>query len=200
MELKAIKNFQEHEVTFRERSGNDFTYFYEKYKPGLIFNLQKFCDDPEKVKDVTSMAFMTAWEKIDKYHSDKAQFSTWLFTIARNLMLQDMKTSKKTISMDKEIDEDGTTLKDFLPEDEDYSYLNDLSEKKAEIMKRQIAQLKEPYRTVIEMRELKKMQYKDIAETLNKNLSTVKSQIRNGRAILISQTKREFNLLDDMYM
>jgi DNA-directed RNA polymerase specialized sigma24 family protein len=32
----------------------------------------------------------------------------------------------------------------------------------------------------------------DIADTLQKNLSTVKSQIRNGRHLLIEQSKREF--------
>jgi hypothetical protein len=51
-----------------------------------------------------------------------------------------------------------------------------------------INELKEPYKTVIEMREVKKMAYKDIADQLGKNLSTIKSQIRNGRLILISQS------------
>jgi DNA-directed RNA polymerase specialized sigma24 family protein len=71
---------------------------------------------------------------------------------------------------------------------------------KADIMKRRIASLKEPYRRVIEMREIKKMQYKDIADELKLNLSTVKSQIRNGRSILMKETEKEFELLDDMYL
>ena len=33
-----------------------------------------------------------------------------------------------------------------------------------------------------------------------KNLSTIKSQIRNGRHILISQSKKEFDDIDEMYM
>jgi DNA-directed RNA polymerase specialized sigma24 family protein len=50
------------------------------------------------------------------------------------------------------------------------------------------------------MREIKKMAYKDIADQLGKNLSTIKSQIRNGRHILISQSKKEFDDIDEMYM
>jgi DNA-directed RNA polymerase specialized sigma24 family protein len=50
------------------------------------------------------------------------------------------------------------------------------------------------------MREIKKMQYKDIADELKLNLSTVKSQIRNGRGILIRETEKEFELIDDMYL
>ena len=71
---------------------------------------------------------------------------------------------------------------------------------KAEIMKKHMDTLKEPYKTVIEMREIKKMAYKDIADQLGKNLSTIKSQIRNGRHILISQSKKEFDDIDEMYM
>ena len=49
------------------------------------------------------------------------------------------------------------------------------------------------------MRELKKMAYKDIADDLGRNLSTIKSQIRQARAILIRETSREFEMLDEMY-
>jgi DNA-directed RNA polymerase specialized sigma24 family protein len=44
------------------------------------------------------------------------------------------------------------------------------------------------------------MAYKDIADELGKNLSTIKSQIRNGRLLLISQTKREFDTLDEHFL
>lgn len=196
----TIKSFSEHETIFKERTGNDFTFFYKKYYPKLIYFTAKMCGDQQKAEDVTTESFMTAFEKIDKYEREKAQFSTWLFTIARNIMLQDIKTTKKTVSIDIELDEEGTTLKDFIPEDNDDSKIIDLNERKAEIMKTHISSLKEPYRKVIEMREIKKMAYKDIADELGKNLSTIKSQIRNGRAILISQTSKEFEWLDEMYI
>ena len=67
-------------------------------------------------------------------------------------------------------------------------------------MKEEISKLKEPYRKVIEMREIKKMAYKDIANELDKNLSTIKSQIRNGRSILINNTQKEFDWLDEMFL
>jgi RNA polymerase sigma-70 factor (ECF subfamily) len=200
-ESKAIiKSFSEHETIFKERTGNDFTFFYKKYYPKLIYYTSKMCGDSQKAEDVTTESFMTAFEKIDKYEKDKAQFSTWLFTIARNIMLQDIKATRKTISIDVELDEEGTTMKDFIPEDPGDLHITELQEKKAEIMKKHISELKEPYRKVIEMREIKKMAYKDIADELGKNLSTIKSQIRNGRAILIENSQKEFELLDEMYM
>jgi RNA polymerase sigma-70 factor (ECF subfamily) len=143
---------------------------------------------------------MIALDKISKYEKEKSQFSTWLFTIAKNLTLQDLKNSKKSISLDIEFDDEGTTMKDFIQEDEQDTPNYEAFDRKAEVMKKYISELKEPYKTVIEMREIKKMAYKDIADQLGKNLSTIKSQIRNGRHILISQTQREFDEIDEMYM
>lgn len=200
LNLTAIKSFSEHEKLFKERTGNDFTNLYKKYYPKLIYFTSKMCNDIQKAEDVTTESFMTAFEKISMYEEEKSQFSTWLFTIARNIMLQEIKTQKKTVSMDAEVDGEGTTLKDFIHEEDDSDHFNNLTTKKAEIMKHHISKLKEPYKKVIEMREIKRMAYKDIAEELGKNLSTIKSQIRNGRAILINQTQKEFDILDEMYL
>ena len=196
----ALTFFPEQEKLFKERTGKDFSFFYNKYYPKLIYYTSRMCNDQQKAEDISTDSFLIAFEKIDKYEKEKSQFSTWLFTIAKNLMLQDIKNSKKTMSLDIEIDEEGTTMKDFIQEEESEEYLHELTGKKADIMKRQIATLKEPYRKVIEMREIKKMQYKDIADELDLNLSTVKSQIRNGRSILIKETLKEFEMLDDMYL
>ena len=199
MESKAML-FSEQEKIFKERTGKDFSSLYTKYYPKLIYYTSRMCNDPQKAEDVSTDSFMIAFEKIEKYEKEKSQFSTWLFTIAKNLMLQDIKNKKKTISLDVELDEEGTTMKDFIPESEDNEYLHEIAAKKAEIMKKHIVKLKTPYRNVIEMREVKKMAYKDISDELGKNLSTIKSQIRNGRAILIKETKQEFDEIDQMYL
>jgi len=195
--------FPEQEELFKERTGKEFSFFYQKYYPKLLYYTSKMCQsarlDPAKAEDVTTDSFLIAFEKIDKYEKEKSQFSTWLFTIAKNLMLQEIKTDQKTLSMDVEVDEEGTTMKDFLQEEESEQHIQDLIQMKAEIMLKRISELKEPYKQVIEMREIQKMAYKDIADKLGKNLSTIKSQIRNGRAILISETEKEFLSLDEMY-
>jgi len=195
-----VISFPEGEQNFIERTGKDFSFFYEKYYPKLIYYTSIICNDTQKAEDITTEAFLIAFQKVEKYHKEKAQFSTWLFTIARNLALQEKKTSKKTLSMDVRVDEDGTTMKDFLSEAESDEYLYDLSFNKAAIMKEHISKLKSPYKTVIEMRELKEMSYKDIAATLGKNLSTIKSQIRNGRKLLKDSTEKEFEILDEMFL
>ncbi len=199
MESKAIL-FSEQEKIFRERTGKDFSTLYTKYYPKLVYFTSKITNDPQKAEDISTDSFMAAFEKIEKYEKEKSQFSTWLFTIAKNLALQDLKSEKKTMSLDIEFDDEGTTMKDFIQEEDNDNHLHEVHAKKAEIMKKHISNLKSPYRDVIEMRELKRMSYKDISDQLNLNLSTVKSQIRNGRAILVRETKKEFDAIDEMLM
>jgi RNA polymerase sigma-70 factor (ECF subfamily) len=200
MESKAIL-FSEQEKVFVQRTGGkDFTSLYKKYYPKLIYYTSKMCNDPQKAEDISTDSFLAAFEKIDKYEIEKAQFSTWLFTIAKNLALQSMKNDKRNISLDIEYDEEGTTMKDFITEEESDVARHDAVDKKAAVMMKHIERLKEPYKSVIEMREIKKMSYKDISDTLGKNLSTIKSQIRNGRAILVRETEAEFKEIDELYL
>lgn len=265
----AIRTKQE--LLFKELTGEDFTHFYNKFYPRLVYNLNGITQDEHLAEDVATNAFIRALEKLDQYKQEW-QFSTWLFTIGRRLALHEIKTDKhkQTTSIDNELDEEGTTLKDFLQEEESNDeFLYALQNKKAEIIKREIEKLKQPYRNVIEMRELKKMQYKDIAcamgkdislniivndETVNddgeillpveiskayklldkygnevefemvkgvqffekikiekkgvytfearepKNLSTIKSQIKNSRKLLVDASKKEFLMLDEMFL
>lgn len=190
----------EQELLFKEKTGETFSFYYEKFYPRLVYNINGITKDEYLAEDVATEAFIKAFEKIDQYESGKAQFSTWLFTIARHIALQELK-NRRTVSIDTQLDDDGTTLKDFIQDEPNNSEaLFDLNNKKAEILKKHIAQLKQPYRNVIEMREIKKMQYKDISEALGRNLSTIKSQIRNARILLMEASKKEFAALEEMFL
>lgn len=41
-------------------------------------------------EDIAQETFVRAWRSLGQYHAGKAQFSTWLFTIARNLALNEL--------------------------------------------------------------------------------------------------------------
>lgn len=201
IENENEKNFKEKEELFYQYTGENFITMYNKYYTKLVYYTYKICKNEQKAEDISTDSFMVALNKIEKFDINIAQFSTWLFTIARNLTLQRLKLDRKLISMDMPFDNEGTTMKDFMEMSDDNSYLqNEFYDKKADIIKNYMDGLKEPYKTVLYMREIKKMPYKDIADQLDKNLSTIKSQIRNGRKILIKKTKKEFEELDNNYL
>jgi len=103
--------------------------------------------------------------------------------------------------MDKELKNGTTTLNLFL------SYNDTINEKimkktivkKAEIVRTAIYNLPEKqikYRTVLIMREINNMSYNEISNYLKLNLSTVKSQIKKGRELIVKKVERDFSLID----
>jgi RNA polymerase sigma-70 factor (ECF subfamily) len=200
--MTEIKNQNtELERVFIEKTGKPFHSQWNLYYDKLIYFLNKYCMDIQLAEDMAVDSFLMSLQKIDQYDKDKSQFSTWLFTIGRNHTIQTIKKLKIQLhsSIDTPIDDEGSTIKDFLPFEEYDKDVELVSKKKADIMRNHIDQLNEPYRQVMQMREVDRLPYKDIAEILDRNLSTVKSQIRNGRNILIKNTEEEFKQLDVLY-
>lgn len=196
-------DFLQQEKIFKQRTGKEFTTLYKKYYPKLIFYINKICKDRKIAEDISTDSFIMALEKINLYDKNKAQFSTWLFTIARNLTYQDLKRESKTTSIDENYDTQGTTMKNFLKAEVSDSIDKEINFKiisqKAKVLSDNIYKLREPYKTVIQMRELDKLSYQAISNTLDRNLSTIKSQIRNGRQLLIDISKEELSNIDKKY-
>ena len=188
-----VTSFNEQEKQFKEKTGKSFSFFYEKYYPKLVYYLTKMSKDVQIAEDITVDSFINAFEKIDQYDIQNSQFSTWLFTIGKNNMLAYFKKNNPTISIDVEVDEEGATLKDFIQDTESDVRYQEMVQRKADFVRDCINRLKEPYKTIIEMREIDQLAYKDIAEILQLNESTVKSRIRNGRILLENETKKMFN-------
>lgn len=65
-----------------------FSYFY--------YNLK----DSSLAEDLTSETFLKWYEKFDRYDSNY-EFSTWIFTIARNNLIDYYRKTKQDISLDE---------------------------------------------------------------------------------------------------
>jgi len=160
-------NIEQKARMFKEKTKKDFSDFYEKYFPKLVFYNNNILKDEEAAKDIATDVMLKSLYKIDDYDPNKARFSTWLFTISKNECFQYKKNqADKLISVDKFVDDDGTTIKDFLNdsslEDEEIFQSKELDDKKGMILKERIKQLKEPYREVISLREIELRSYRDI--------------------------------------
>ncbi len=187
------------DILFQEKTGKKINFYFAKYRDKLIWYLMKMSNDEVEAAEVADESFVKAFFEIEKYDREKAQFSTWLFTIARNIMIQKIKSDSKFESIQE--DHDGATIGDFL-------YAEDNSEneekelilaKKVQLIKNEIANLPEKYSVVLMMREIDGMHYDEISDYLDLNLNTVKSQIRQGRMILQKALAPKFKVLDEMY-
>jgi len=182
------------EKDFKTHTGTKFNDFYNEYYENLVMFLNKWTKDQDLSEDIASEALMQGLKKIHKFDSTKAQLHTWVFKIAENMVKKHYRESNKlpTVSMDKEVG-NNATLEIFLPYDDAKKELNkhEIFRRQASYVKKSIYNLPEKqhkYKTVLILREIDAMSYDEIAEYLNLNLSTVKSQIKKGREIIMKNT------------
>lgn len=200
LEESFIKNKYEH--LFEVKTGINFQRFYANQFNKLSWFLSKYTNDLDKAQDFANEAFIQGLEKIDTYNPEKAKIHTWIYRIGENIVRKNYKDEQRmaTVSFDKTNKDDLNLLNIFSDKTDNTEELrNSMYVKKAEILKEVIYNLPdkyEKYKTVLIMREIEEMQYKDISEKLNINLSTIKSQISKGRKIIIKKVEKIFEKLD----
>lgn len=194
-------DFNEKSKIFEEKVGATVSDMYTDYYDRLVKFVDNITKDTPSAEDIACDSFIQAVNKIDQYDNTKSKFTTWLFIIARNRAIQEMKKNMVNISMDDDIDDSGNTIKKFIRDtsDDDKGYY-DMIEKKAAVVLEAIKELKQPYRDILEMREIQHLSYADISEKTGRNLSTVKSQIRCGRQLIVKNTQAKFALIEDEYL
>ena len=73
-----------------------------------IYRYIAFRLPPAMAEDITADVFVKAWEKLDSYKGRRGTpFSSWLFRIARNIVIDTYRTQKEVMELDElHIDED----------------------------------------------------------------------------------------------
>jgi RNA polymerase sigma-70 factor, ECF subfamily len=188
------------EKRFKKVTGGDFVKFYNDYKPKLRWHLSNYTGDLGVAEDFAHDALIQGLEKLHQFDSSKSQIQTWITTIGKNLVIKEWKDKKKlpSVSLDKELDDENSSLINFIPYEDGKNLMLEEKEtsEKYEIVITAISELPFKYKEVMEMREIKKMAYKDISEELKRNLSTVKSQIRKGRQLVTDSVEKKFQWIE----
>lgn len=128
-----------------------------------------------KAEELTHEVFLRVWQKAKSYQSDKANVSTWIFTIARNIKI-DLLRKKKIV----EIEEESAT--EAAVEDNLEANVDLLRDKKMihSIFKR----LNEEQRQVMQKVYFEDKSHSVVARELNMTLGEVKSRVRSGLKVL----------------
>jgi len=149
-------------------------------KPVYNFIL-RILGDRETAEDLLQEAFMRVIKGAEAYKR-QGKFTTWLYTIARNLCVDQIRRRKhrKHASLDAPMDttDDSGTLLDVLPSNEMASDRKSVNKQMHETMQRAIEALSEEQREVFLMREFLDMPFKQIADVVGVPENTVKSRMR----------------------
>lgn len=172
-------------------SGNDaaFTQLVARYKDALTNYLNMMVGDYDIAVDLCQDTFLRVYRNISRY-SNLYQFSTWIYRIATNLAIDEIRYRKRRgrvfyrnvwgqrRSADDTKPELEITDKRRNPRDEM------LRRESSKVLQDAIRSLPEKYRTAFIMKEVQELPYDTIARVLNCSAGTIKSRLHRARELL----------------
>ncbi|MBI4310800.1 MAG: sigma-70 family RNA polymerase sigma factor [Chloroflexi bacterium] len=85
-----------------QRTAEAFARLYEEFLPKVFHYFSYRILDTQLAEDLTSAVFEKALAKFKGYNASKASFSTWVFTIARNTLIDHFRVEgrRRTSNLD----------------------------------------------------------------------------------------------------
>jgi RNA polymerase sigma-70 factor (ECF subfamily) len=168
-----------------------FENLVEKYKQPVMNLVYRTLPDATEAEDLAQHVFLQVFKSAHRYEVS-AKFTTWLFTIARNLCLNEIRRRSRhpADSLDETF-ADGDDQPIRQPEDvktfspPETLLQGELEEK----IDQALAALPEKQRTAILMCRGDEFSYEDIAKVLECSVSATKSLIHRGRETLKQKLK-----------
>ncbi len=170
------------ELAERIQSGNQsaFAEMIEQHQRAVFNVAYRFLGNAHDAEDATQETFLRAWKFFAKFDRDKL-LAPWLKRIAANVCLNRLESTRPLLPLG----EGGFELPDATPSPESLALHAD-SERR---IRAELTALPPRYRAVIELRHYQELSYEEIAETLNRPLSDVKSDLFRARKILAERLK-----------
>jgi len=77
-----------------------FGQLYDHYQPRIYRFILVKVGHREEAEDLTHQVFLNAWKNIDGYQHRGFPFSSWLYSIARNAVIDYYRTNKNEVPLD----------------------------------------------------------------------------------------------------
>lgn len=172
---------------FQGGDENAYIELVNRYKDKLINFIFNYLGDLESSEDVVQETMIKLYQK-KHYYKEIAKFSTWLYTIAKNLANTELRKRKQRKT---------TLLSQFSKDDKTYDLPSNDPEPGQEIqtdivnkiIRDAVDQLSEKFKIVIVLRDIQGLSYEDISEIINVPIGTVKSRINRARLQLQVELK-----------
>ena len=147
---------------------------YDRYGRRLFALAVRILNDPVGSEEVTQDVFMSVWRRGASYTSKKGKFTTWLFSIAHNRTIDELRKRRRDRSRENDDIEDHYDLKssDISPADAAVAS-SEFAKVKAAMEK-----LPEEQKSVVELSYFKGLTQTEIATKTGQPLGTVKTRMR----------------------
>lgn len=160
-----------------------FGTLVRRYQRRLTAFLSQLVGDVELARELTQEAFVRAWSALARF-DPRYRFSTWLFRIAHNLGIDQLRRRRlKTVSLyrtDSEGDEMEVVVADI-----DKDPLGHLENRAlASELRDVIDGLRPEYRELVLLRHFGGLSYQEIADFKGMPLGTVKNKLFRAHSVL----------------
>ncbi|MCF7669270.1 MAG: sigma-70 family RNA polymerase sigma factor [Verrucomicrobia bacterium] len=172
-----------------------FETLVEKYKQPITNYVARILQDRDEAEDIAQNVFIQVFKTARRYKAT-AKFSTWLFTIARNFCLNEIRRrsrrpadSLETTNQSQHTPAANTSTSLNPPEPSKKIFDDEL----IELIDEAIASLPETQKTALLLVREEELSYEDIAKILGCSLSATKSLIHRARESLKQKIKPYLN-------
>jgi RNA polymerase sigma factor (sigma-70 family) len=159
---------------------------YERKILSFIFHMLKSAHLEMIAEDLCAETFYKAYRSLQTFREVEASFSTWLYTIARNTVLSEMRKHKNNMVS---LEESGYTPQSSSVDSPEQTMLRN---EKVSMVRDAINNLPEKQRSALILREYDQLDYQEIANILGQTVSSVKSLLFRARASVKIQLEPYF--------
>jgi RNA polymerase sigma-70 factor (ECF subfamily) len=169
------------ELMLQLRDGNDaaFDLIVERWQSSLINFFYRSLKSYEQSEDLTQMVFVRLYRASPKYQPT-AKFSTYLFQIARRLLINEYRRSQA-----KPLDSWDPADLNAISSDHEDRRCSELEEAFEQVLHK----LPEKQKTAILLLKQQELSYQEIAQIMEANESAVKTWIFRARQFLKQELK-----------
>ena len=185
-------------LRYKEGDLEAFEILLERYQQPLFSFVLRFCNDYHQAEDLVQEVFMRLI-KSAKTYEPKAKFSTYIYTFAHNICIDNYRRGKKrkTTSLSQPIDaEQELTFEDTV-KDERANPEKEYRQKSLEkALQEAVSELPEEQREVFLLREQMNLPFEEIARVVGCLPSTAKSRMRYALQSIRQKLEKRFSLAD----
>lgn len=165
-----------------------FATLVERHQHAVVGTVAKMLGDPTEAEDIAQQVFLRLWRSAKRY-KPTAKFTTYLFTITRNLVFNESRrrSRRKEVSME-EREESGPLHAD--PHTARRPDQQLLHQELRQAIDKAIEALPENQRMAVVLRRFEGTRYEEIADILDTSVSSVKSLLFRARESLRQQLGR----------
>ncbi len=159
-----------------------FEELISRHQQAVIGTVAKMLGNTSEAEDIAQQVFIRIWKSAPRYQP-KAKFTTFLFTITRNLVFNESRrrSRKKEYSMEEREDDFHLQSPDSETASPDEALLHGELQKAVD---KAINDLPEKQRMAVILRRYENMPYDEIGKVLELSISAVKSQLFRARHAL----------------